>query len=338
MSDNATEGGAMMGLLPLKRFARGAAAVALCAASAVWAQSYPNKPVHVIVQYPPGGTPDIYGRIMANELGKVWAQPVVVENRAGASGTIGTDYVAKAAPDAYTLLFAGDGPIVVVPNLMTKMPYDPVRDLAPISNVIEGGFVLFTNPSVPANNMSELIAWIRSRPGKTSFASSGTGSPQHLSMEWIRAMAGGLDMVHVPYKGFGQALADVLAGQVNMVFSGATAAVQLVKDPSKLKVMGITTKTRVKALPQVPPIADALPGYEILTWYGFMAPAGTPRPLIDKIHADVMSIVKRPDFRERMIADAVEPIGNTPEEFAAEIKADLVLWSRIAKASGTRLD
>ncbi len=338
MSDTAAEGGAMMQLLPLRRLARGAAALMLCAVSAVWAQSYPNKPVHVIVQYPPGGTPDIYGRIMANELGKVWAQPVVVENRAGASGTIGTDYVAKAAPDGYTLLFAGDGPIVVVPNLMTKMPYDPVRDLAPISNVIEGGFVLFTNPSVPANNMSELIAWIRSRPGKVSFASSGTGSPQHLSMEWIRAMAGGLDMGHVPYKGFGQALADVLAGQVNMVFSGATAAVQLVKDPAKLKVMGITTKTRVKALPQVAPIADALPGYEILTWYGFMAPASTPRPLVDKIHADVLAIVKRPDFRERMIADAVEPIGNTPEEFAAEIKADLVLWSRIAKASGTRLD
>jgi len=309
-----------------------------CVSTVAWPQTYPNKPVHVIVQYPPGGTPDIYGRIMASELGKVWNQSVVVENRAGASGTIGTDYVAKAAPDGYTLLFAGDGPIVVVPHLMSKMPYDPVRDLAPISNVIEGGFVLFVNPAVPANNMSELIPWIRSHPGKVSFASSGTGSPQHLSMEWIRTMAGGLDMIHVPYKGFGQALADVLAGQVQMVFSGATAAIQLVKDPSKLKVMGITTKTRIKALPQVPPIADALPGYEILTWYGFMAPARTPRPLIDKIHADVRAIVKRPDFRERIVADGVEPIGNTPEEFAAEIKADLGVWGRIVKASGAKLN
>lgn len=326
---------------PSKKFLAGAfSALLVCtgfASGPVLAQGYPNKPVHVIVQYPPGGTPDIYGRIMASELGKVWNQPVVVENRAGASGTIGTDYVAKAAPDGYTLLFAGDGPIVVVPNLMTKMPYDPVRDLAPISNVVEGGFVLFANPAVPANNMKELLAWIRSHPGKVSFASSGTGSPQHLSMEWLRSMAGGLDMIHVPYKGFGQALADVLAGQVNMVFSGATAGVQLVKDPSKLKVMGITTKTRVRALPQVAPIADALPGYEILTWYGFFAPPGTPRQLIERIHADVAAIVKRPDFRERIARDAMEPIGNTPEEFAAEIKADLALWGRIAKASGTTL-
>ena len=309
-----------------------------CASSVVWPQAYPSKPVRVIVQYPPGGTPDIYGRIMANELSKVWNQPVVVENRAGASGTIGTDYVAKAAPDGYTLLFAGNGPIVVVPNLVSKMPYDPVRDLAPISNVIAGGFVLFVNPAVPANSMSELIVWIRLHPGKLSFASSGTGSPQHLSMEWIRTMAGGLDMIHVPYKGFGQALADVLAGQVHMIFSGATAAIQLVKDPGKLKVMGITAKARIKALPQVPPIADALPGYEILTWYGFMAPASTPRPLIDKIHADLLAIVKRPDFRERIVADGVEPIANTPEEFAAEIKADLGVWGRIVKASGTRLE
>ena len=309
-----------------------------CASSVAWPQAYPSKPVRVIVQYPPGGTPDIYGRIMANELSKVWNQPVVVENRAGASGTIGTDHVAKAAPDGYTLLFAGNGPIVVVPNLMSKMPYDPVRDLAPISNVIAGGFVLFVNPAVPANNMGELIALIRLHPGKLSFASSGTGSPQHLSMEWIRAMAGGLDMIHVPYKGFGQALADVIAGQVNMVFSGATAAIQMVKDPGKLKVMGITTKARIKTLPQVPPIADALPGYEILTWYGFMAPAGTPRPLIDKIHADLLAIVKRPDFRERIVADGVDPIGSTPEEFAAEIKTDLGVWGRIVKASGARLE
>ena len=308
-----------------------------CAATA-WPQGFPNKPVKFIVQYPPGGTPDIYGRVMANELSKVWNQSVVVENRAGASGTIGTDFVAKASPDGYTLLFAGDGPIVVVPHLMAKMPYDPVRDLAPISNVIVGGFVLFVNAAVPANNLNELLSWIRSNPGKVSFASSGTGSPQHLSMEWIRAMAGGLDMVHVPYKGFGQAMADVLAGQVHMVFSGATAAVQMVKDASKVRAIGITTKTRVKALPQVAPIGDALPGYEILTWYGFMAPAATPRPLIDRIHADVAAVVKRPDFRERMTNDAVEPIGNGPEEFAAEIKADLVLWGRIAKASGARLE
>lgn len=311
----------------MRRVQTWVALVALaCAAPLAWSQSYPSRLVHVIVQYPPGGTPDVYGRIMANELSKLWNQPVVVENRAGAAGTIGTDYVAKAVPDGYTLLFAGDGPIVVVPNLVSKLPYDPIRDLAPIANVAEGGFVLLANPSLPANNMKELIAWVRSHPGKVSFASSGNGSPQHLSMEWIRSMAGGLDMIHVPYKGFGQGLADVLAGQVNMIFSGATAAVHMMKGASKLKALGITSRARINALPQVAPIGDALPGYEILTWYGFFAPAGTPRDIVDKIHSDVAGIVRRSEFRERVVNDGMDAIGNTPEEFAAEIKLDLARW------------
>ena len=188
-----------------------------CAAPAAFAQGYPNRPVRVIVQYPPGGTPDIYGRIMSAELGKLWNQSVVVENRTGASGTIGTDMVAKAAPDGYTLLFASDAPITIVPNLMSKLPYDPVKDLAPISNVAQGGFVLMVHPAVPANNLKELVAWIRAQNGKASFASSGNGSQQQLSMELIRVMAGGLNMIHIPYKGFGQGLADVYAGQVPMI-------------------------------------------------------------------------------------------------------------------------
>jgi tripartite-type tricarboxylate transporter receptor subunit TctC len=308
-----------------------------CAAGFVCAQTYPSKPVRVIVQYPPGGTPDIYGRVMATELGKLWNQSVVVENRVGASGTIGTDFVAKAAPDGYTLLFAGDGPITVIPNLVAKLPYDSVRDLAPIVNVAQGGFVLLVNPAVAANNMKDLVAWIRSQPGKVSFASSGNGSQQHLSMEWIRTMAGGLDMIHVPYKGFGQGLADVLAGQVPMIFSGPTAAIQIVKS-GKLKALGVTSKTRIKAMPEVPAIADDFAGYEIIAWYGFLAPAGTPRDVVNKVHADVVTIVKRPDFQERLVRDGIDPIANTPEEFASQIKADLVRWSRIVKASGATLD
>ncbi len=308
-----------------------------CAAPLAGAQTYPAKPVRVIVQYPPGGTPDIYGRIMASELGKLWNQSVVVENRTGASGTIGTDFVAKSAADGYTLLFAGDGPITVIPNLVRKLPYDSVRDLAPIVNVAQGGFVLLVNPSVPGKNMKELVAWIRSQPGKVSFASSGTGSQQHLAMEWIRTMAGGLDMIHIPYKGFGQGLIDVLAGQVPMIFSGPTAAIQIIKS-GKLKAVGITSKTRIRALPDVPAIADEFPGYQILAWYGFLAPAGTPRNIIGKIHADVITIVRRPDFQERLIQDGIDPIANSPEEFAAQIKADLVSWARVVKASGVTLD
>lgn len=308
-----------------------------CAAPSVFAQAYPSRPVRVIVQYPPGGTPDIYGRIMSQELSKLWGQSVVVENRTGASGTIGTDMVAKASPDGYTLLFASDAPITIVPNLTSKLPYDPVKDLQPISNVASGGFVLMLHPSVPANNLKELIAWIRAQNGKASFASSGNGSQQQLSMELIRTMAGGLDMIHIPYKGFGQGLADALAGQVPMIFGGATASIQITKS-GKLKGMGITTKNRAKMLPEVPSISEEFPGYEVLAWYGLLAPPGLPRDIVNKIHADVAAIVKRPDFQERLIRDALDPIGNTPEEFAAQIKADLAMWGKLIKASGVKLD
>jgi len=308
-----------------------------CAAPAALAQAYPSRPVRVVVQYPPGGTPDIYGRIMSAELSKLWGQPVVVENRVGASGTIGTDLVAKAAPDGYTLLFASDAPITVVPNLVTKLPYDPVRDLQPIVNVAQGGFVLMVHPSVPAKDLKELIAWIRAQNGKASFASSGNGSQQHLSMELIRTMAGGLDMIHIPYKGFGQGMADVLAGQVPMIFGGATASIQIIKS-GKLRGMGITSRSRLKVMPELPSISETFPGYNILAWYGFLGPAGMPRNIVNKIHADVVAIVKRPDFQERLVRDGIEPIANSPEEFAAQIKTDLANWAGVVKASGAKLD
>ena len=308
-----------------------------CAAPAALAQAYPSRPVRVVVQYPPGGTPDIYGRIMSAELSKLWGQPVVVENRVGASGTIGTDLVAKAAPDGYTLLFASDAPITVVPNLVTKLPYDPVRDLQPIVNVAQGGFVLMVHPSVPAKDLKELIAWIRAQNGKASFASSGNGSQQHLSMELIRTMAGGLDMIHIPYKGFGQGMADVLAGQVPMIFGGATASIQIIKS-GKLRGMGITSRSRLKVMPELPSISETFPGYNILAWYGFMGPAGLPREIVNKVHADVVAIVKRPDFQERLVRDGIEPIANSPEQFAAQIKAELAGWAGVVKASGAKLD
>ena len=312
--------------------------LALVAAAPVAnAQGYPNRPVRVIVQYPPGGTPDIYGRIMSQELTKLWGQSVVVENRTGASGTIGTDTVVKASPDGYTLLFASDAPITIVPNLVKKLPYDPVRDLQPISNVAAGGFVLMVHPSVPAHNLKELITWIRAQNGKASFASSGNGSQQQFSMELIRKMAGGLDMIHIPYKGFGQGLADVLAGQVPMIFGGATASIAITRS-GKLRGMGITTKTRAKMMPDIPAIAELFSGYEILAWYGFLGPVGMPRELVNKINADVVSIVKRPDFQERLTRDALDAIGNTPEEFAAQIKADLAMWARMIQDSGVKLD
>jgi tripartite-type tricarboxylate transporter receptor subunit TctC len=301
------------------------------------AQSYPSKPVRVIVTFPPGGTPDIYGRIMSVELSKMWNQSVVVENRAGAGGTIGTDFAAKSAPDGYTLLFAADASITIAPHLYSKLPYDPVRDLAPIVNVTAGPFVLMANPAFPPNNVKELIALVHAQPGKISYASSGAGGQQHLAMESIRTLAGNMDMIHVPYKGFGQGLADVLANQVPLIFGGITASIQLTRS-GKLKALGVTGPRRAKALPDVPAIAETLPGFDITAWYGFMAPAGTPREVIKKIHDDSVTVIRRPDFLERLDKDGIEPVGNTPEEFGAEIKRDLARWEKIVKAANAKLD
>ena len=311
-----------------------ALAAALTAASA-FAQGYPTKPVRVVVTFPPGGTPDIYGRIMAVELSKLWGQSVVVENRTGAGGTIGTDYAAKSAPDGYTLLFAADASVTIAPHLYAKLPYDPVRDFAPVVNVTAGPFVLMANPAFPPNNVKELIALVRSQPGKISYASSGAGGQQHLAMESIRTMAGNMDMIHVPYKGFGQGLADVLANQVPLIFGGITASIQLTRS-GKLKALGVTGPRRAKALPDVPAIAETLPGFDITAWYGFLAPAGTPREIVKKIHDDSVAIVHRADFLERLDRDGIEPVGNTPEEFAAEIKRDIGRWEKIVKAAGVK--
>ena len=307
---------------------------ALLAPAAALAQ-YPAKPVRVVVTFPPGGTPDIYGRIMAVELSKLWNQSVVVENRTGAGGTIGTDYVAKSAPDGYTLLFAADASVTIAPHLYARLPYDPSRDLAPVVNVTAGPFVLMANPAFPPNNVKELIALVHAQPGKISYASSGAGGQQHLAMESIRTMAGNMDMIHVPYKGFGQGLADVLANQVPLIFGGVTASIQLTKS-GKLKPLGVTGPKRAKALPDVPAIAETLPGFDITAWYGFLAPAGTPREIVKKIHDDSVAIIHRPDFLARLDRDGIEPVGNTPEEFAAEIKRDIGRWEKIVKAAGVK--
>jgi len=313
------------------------ALVVAASACTALAQSYPTKPVRVIVTFPPGGTPDIYGRVMSVELSKLWNQSVVVENRTGAGGTIGTDFVAKAPPDGYTLLFAADATITIAPHLYSKLPYDPVRDFAPIVNVTAGPFVLMANPAFPPNNVKELIALVHAQPGKISYASSGAGGQQHLAMESIRTLAGNMDMIHVPYKGFGQGIADVLANQVPLIFGGITASIQLTRS-GKLKALGVTGPKRAKALPDVPAIAETLPGFDITAWYGFMAPAGTPRDIVKKIHDDSVTVIRRPDFLERLDKDGIEPVANTPEEFGAEIKRDLARWATIVKAADAKLD
>jgi tripartite-type tricarboxylate transporter receptor subunit TctC len=300
-----------------------------------WAQSFPSRPVRVIVTFPPGGTPDIYGRIMSAELQKVWGQPVIVENRTGAAGTIGADFVAKAPPDGYTLLFGADAPLTLATWLFTKLPYDPVKDFAPIVNVTTGPFVLLAHPSFKPNTVQELVALARAQPGKIPYASSGTGTQQHLSMETVRVMTG-IELLHVPYKGFGQGMADVLANQVPLIFGGITASIGLIRS-GKLKGIAVTSPQRAKALPEIPSFAESgLPGFDIQAWYGFLGPAGLPGELVSKIHADCLAIITRSDFQERLAKDGIEPVGNSPQAFAAQIKADIERWRPIVKAAGVK--
>ncbi len=301
-----------------------------------WAQAYPNKPVKVIVTFPPGGTPDIYGRILSQELSNLWKQSVLVENKTGASGMIGTDFVAKSAPDGYTLLFAADATITIAPNLFSSIPYNATKDLTPIINAASGPFVLLANPSFPANDIKTLIAMAKQQPGKITYASSGAGGQQHLSMETVKHMAD-VNITHVPYKGFGQGVNDVMAGHVPLIFGGITASIQLTKS-GKLKALAVTSAKRSKAMPQVPAIAETLPGFRIDAWYGFMGPAGMPKELVKKIHDDVASIIKRPDFQARITADAMEPVANTPEEFATQISEDLNEWAKLIKSAQIKLD
>ena len=305
-------------------------------ATATLAQVFPNKPVKVIVTFPPGGTPDIYGRILAQELSTLWKQNVVVENKTGATGTIGTDFVVKAPPDGYTLLFAADASITLAPNLVKNTPYNPVRDLTPIANVAAGPFVLMANPSFAPNDMKEFIALAKQQPGRISYASSGPGGQQHLSMETVKHMAG-LDVAHIPYKGFGQALGDVMAGHIPLIFGGITASISITKS-GKLKALGVTSAKRSPALPQVQAIAETLPGFRIEAWYGFMGPPGMARDLVMKINSDVASIVKRPDFQKRLTDDALETVLGTPEEFAAQVRTDLEAWGKLIKATNIKMD
>lgn len=319
----------------LPRILTGLALIGL-AATSVWAQPYPHKPVKVIVTFPPGGTPDIYGRILSQELSNLWKQPVVVENKTGASGTIGTDFVAKSAPDGYTLLFAADASITIAPNLLTNMPYNVGKDLTPIINAASGPFVMLANPNFPANDLKGLIALAKQQPGKLTYASSGAGGQQHLSMETVKHMAD-IDIVHIPYKGFGQGINDVMAGHVPLIFGGITAAIQLSKS-GKLKPIAVTSLKRSKALPEVPAIAETLPGFRIDAWYGFIGPAGMPKDLVKKIHADVAAVLKRTDIQARIVADGMEVVGNSPEEFAAQISDDLREWHKLIQSARIKLD
>jgi len=299
------------------------AAVALSVAFAVSAQPFPSRPVTVVVPFPPGGGTDALTRIMQPTLSSLWGQPVIVENKPGAAGAIGGDFVAAAKPDGMTLLMSSTAGITA----------KNVDKLAPISLVSASPYVVVVNPKVPVSTIGELVEYAKRNPGKLSFGSSGTGAASHLSAELFKSMAG-VEMLHVPYKGTGQAVTDLLGGQIDVMFSPAETVMQQVQ-AGRLKALAVTSARRFAVLPDLPTVAEAgVPGYEALGWFGLFAPAATPKDLVARISADVNKVLADPDVKRRMLAAGAEPSGMTPERFAAFVRAEMDKWTRLMKERG----
>ena len=298
-------------------------------AGAALAQSYPNKAVRVIVPFPAGGSTDIVGRTVAQKLSELWGQPVVVDNRAGGGTVIGTDIVAKAAPDGYTLLVT-PAPFTINPSLRSKLPYDALADFAPITLINTTPLVLVVNPGVPARSVKDLIALAKARPGQLNFGSSGTGGSNHLAGELFNAMAG-VKIVHIPYKGNAPALIDLAGGHVDLIFNGLTSALPLIKS-GKLRALAVTSLQRSAALPDAPTLDEvALKGFVAVAWNGLGAPANTPRDVIAKINTDVVRIVSSPELKERLKAEGSDPVGSTTGQYAAFLRDEIAKWAKVIK-------
>jgi len=309
------------------------ALLAFCSAGAL-GQSYPTRAIKLVVPSSPGGGTDIVARILGQKLSEQLGQQFVVENRAGAGTVIGNDAVAKSAPDGYTLLM-GLSTLAINPSMYAKLPYDALRDFAPISQSVSACNILILHPSVPAKTVVELIALARAKPGSLTFGSAGMGTNPHLSGELFKSLAR-IDMVHVPFKGSGQSIISQLAGEIAANFPSVPTAMPYVK-AGRLRGIGVTTLRRVEVLPDVPSIAEAgLPGYEATQWFGLLAPAGTPRPIIDRLYQESSRALRSADMKERMTAEGLEVVGSTPEEFASYIRSETEKWTQVIKAAGIK--
>lgn len=300
------------------------------------AQSFPSKPIRFIVPFAAGGTSDTVTRLIGKELTGIWKVPVVVDNRPGAGGNVGSEIVAHSAPDGYTILMGTVATHGINKSLYAKMPYDPVKDFEPVSLVASTPSVLMVHPSVPVNSVAELVSHAKANPGKLNYGSSGNGSSHHLAGQMFSSLAG-VNMVHVPYKGTAAAITDLLAGQIQLTFDTLPSAMPHVK-AGKLKPLAVTSAQRYPALPNLPTVADTLPGYEIGSWYGVLAPAGTPREVVKKLSDDIAAVVHRADMQEKLLAQGAKPVGSTSEQFAAHIQSELKKWSTVVKDSGARVD
>lgn len=324
---------------PLRRFAVGLALL-WAASTAVAAQqeaaSYPVRPVRLIDPYAPGGGSGLIARLVGAKLGETWGRQVVVDNRPGAAAAIGTEIAARSAPDGYTLCMGTSGSIAISPN-MNKVPYDPVKDLIPITQTSAQVMVVVLHPSVPIQSVKELIAHARAQPDRIIYASSGTGGSGHLAAELFQALAK-VKMTHVPYKGNGPAVLAQVSGEVQLGFNNILAVLPHVQS-GRLKAIAVTSAKRAPTVPDLPTLAEAgVAGYEATSWNGIFAPAKTPRPIIDKIHADVVKILKAPDVREKLIAAGSDPVGSTPEEFLAFVKVELARWGKVIRENNIRAE
>jgi len=300
------------------------------------AEAYPNKPLRFILPFPPGGGTDILGRLIAERMTASLGQPVVIENRGGAGGNVGAEAAAKSAPDGYTIVLVAPS-LAISPSLYSKLAYDPVKDFAPISLVATVPNVMITHSSVPARTLREFIALAKAKPGGMNFGSGGSGTSNHLAGELFNIVAG-VKLVHVPYKGVNLAMNDVLSGEVHLVVIGVPAAAPHIK-AGKLRALALIAPQRSPALPDVPTVAEAgLPDFEVTTWYGVLAPAGTPRPIVTRLNAELVKIMHAPELKDRLATLATDPQTSTPEEFAAYIKQEIAKWGEVVRKAGLKAE
>ena len=305
------------------------------APSDAFAQKYPERPIRLIVGFPPGGAADILGRIAAQKLSDGIGQQVVVDNRGGAGGLIATEIAAKSNADGYTLMFSSI-PHVINPHLYRKVAYDPVKDFTPVIQFVAVPLMMASHPSLPAGSVKELIAYAKGRPGQINYGSGGSGASSHLAMELFKSMAG-VDLVHIPYKGVGPMITDMLAGQVKLTISSAVPLSPQVR-AGRLRGLAVTSPRRSAAFPELPAIAESVPGYEVINWFGILAPSGTPKAVVARVNTQLNQALRQPELVRTLNARGADAVGGTPEEFARIIKADIAKWGKVVKDSGARVD
>ncbi len=312
-------------------------ALAACPCVPAAAQDYPNRPVTLVVPFPPGGSTNIVMRIIADKLSGLLGQQIVVDNRAGAGGTVGTRSVAKSSPDGYTISLGYTGTLAVGPSLYPNVGYDPRKDFAAIGRVATAPNTLVVHPSFPAKSIAELIAYAKANPGKVNFGSAGVGTVSHIAGEYFASEAG-IKLIHIPYKGTGPAITDLLGGHIPMAFAPIPASHENAKS-GNLRMLAVTSLTRSTLMPEVPTIAESgLPGYEAVLRYGLVAPAGTPRPIIEKLNAELNKALASDDVRKRLALEGAEPLPGTPEDYAADIDREETQWAKVVKASGAKAE